>query len=101
MDSYPYILILQVESTTQGSNSKKIRDSVDTAVKQVKRSRGVFQFIMPDLSCSSSVTLVVALPFVTKQQLETVGLSVCLSVNKRCTCSKIRYFKYTQHEYFT
>ena len=78
-------------------SDQEIRVSVQKAVKQVKRSRGVFHFIMPDLSCPPCVTLVVALPFVTKQQLKTVGRSVgrsvCLSVNKRCMCSKIRYFK--------
>ena len=62
-----------------------IRNSVCKAMEQVKRGRDVFHFIMPDLSRPPCVTLVVALPFVAKQQLDKVGyvfvrLSACLSV---------------------
>ena len=62
-----------------------IRNSVHKAIEQVKRGRDVFHFIMPDLSRPPCVTLVVALPFVAKQQLDKVGyvfvrLSACLSV---------------------
>ena len=73
----------------QDCSDQDIGDSVRKAMEQVKRGRDVFHFIMPDLSCPPCVTLVVALPFVAKQRLNTVGYVfvfrfVCPSRKKIC-----------------
>ena len=73
----------------QDCSDQDIGDSVRKAMEQVKRGRDVFHFIMPDLSCPPCVTLVVALPFVARQQLDRVGYvfvfpSVCPSCKKVC-----------------
>ena len=75
------LYLVQVKSTgldddtwtpSEAERRSAIRHSVDKAAKQLDRNRDTLHFIMPDLGLEEQVTLVVALPFLSRQRLEQV-----------------------------
>nr|KAG5699706.1 hypothetical protein BaRGS_022104 [Batillaria attramentaria] len=73
-------------SSSEDEKMAAIRDTVLYAMEQLKRGESVFRFIMPDLKPPPSVTLVVALPFITREILRQVmhmGLRLMMYIKPR------------------
>ncbi|KAK7487041.1 hypothetical protein BaRGS_00021711 [Batillaria attramentaria] len=74
-------------SSSEDEKMAAIRDTVLYAMEQLKRGESVFRFIMPDLKPPPSVTLVVALPFITREILRQALRDVEVEPGFRFLCS--------------